>query len=164
MKKLRIYLDTSVINLLFADDAPEKRDITREFFDAFVAPRVHECFVSPVVVDEINRTGESPSREKLLKVLREYPLGMLSIQPPEEVVALADAYREKGAIPAAKIEDSMHVALATVHQMDALISWNFEHLANLKKERRIVAVNETLGYIYPLRVTTPLEVMGREES
>ena len=39
MKKLRIYLDTSVISFMFADDAPEKRDVTREFFERVVRPR-----------------------------------------------------------------------------------------------------------------------------
>jgi len=52
MKKLRIYLDTSVINFLFADDAPEKRDITRKFFEKQIAD--YDVFVSAVVMDEIN--------------------------------------------------------------------------------------------------------------
>jgi len=34
MRKLKLYLDTSVWNFFFADDAPEKRDITKEFFDS----------------------------------------------------------------------------------------------------------------------------------
>jgi len=51
---------------------------------------------------------------------------------------------------------------APVHSVDVLISWNFEHLANINKERRILAVNQELGYYYPMRITTPLEVMGIE--
>ena len=42
MKKLKIYLDTSVINFLFADDAPEKRDITIEFFEHYVKTKFYE--------------------------------------------------------------------------------------------------------------------------
>jgi len=164
MKKLRLYLDTSVINFLFADDAPEKRDITIEFFHSFVEQRVHDCFVSSVVIDEINKTEENAQRERLLNVVLQYRLPMLAVEPPDEVISLADSYRERGVIPSSKIDDSMHVALATVHQVDALISWNFRHMANLNKERLIVAVNESLGYPYPLRVTTPLEVMGREDE
>ena len=153
-----------MINFLFADDAPEKRDITIEFFHSFVEKRIHDCFVSSVVIDEINRTEDAAQRERLLKVVQQYRLPMLAIEPRDEVISLADSYRERGVIPAGKIDDSMHVALATVHQMDALISWNFRHMANLNKERRIAAVNESLGYLYPLRVTTPLEVMGREDE
>jgi hypothetical protein len=119
--------------------------------------------VSAVVIDEIKRTEDTTHRDRLLNVVRQYGLVMSPVEPLEEVIALADAYRDRGAIPPAKIDDSMHVAVATVHQMDALISWNFEHLANLTKERRIAAVNESLGYLYPLRVTTPLEVMGHED-
>ena len=152
-----------MINFLFADDAPEKRDATNLFFDSFVAQRVYDCFASSVVVDEINRTKDVVTRKRLLKVFADYPIVMLPLSPAEEIIALADSYREKGAIPPSKIDDAMHVALATAHQMDALVSWNFEHLANLTKERRITAVNESQGYVYPLRVTTPLEVMGHEE-
>ena len=51
MKKLTIYLDTSIINFLFADDAPEKRDITKEFFDEYVKTGYYDVFVSPIVID-----------------------------------------------------------------------------------------------------------------
>jgi hypothetical protein len=47
-----------------------------------------------------------------------------------------------------------------LHTVDVLVSWNFRHLANVKKEQRVAAVNLLLGYAHPLRITTPLEVMG----
>jgi hypothetical protein len=52
------YLDTSVINFLFADDAPEKQEITIDFFDHYVLPQVYEVYVSAVVIDEISRTRD----------------------------------------------------------------------------------------------------------
>ena len=56
MAKTKIYLDTSVINFLFAEDAPEKKEITRDFFSNFVATGIYETFISDVVVQEINNT------------------------------------------------------------------------------------------------------------
>ena len=56
MKPLRIYLDTSVLNFLFADDAPQYRIATREFFDLHIRRRVHSAYVSGVVVEEIAAT------------------------------------------------------------------------------------------------------------
>ncbi len=53
MKKTKIYLDTSVINFLFDDDAPEKKDITIHFFDKYVLNHVYEVYISPVVIDAI---------------------------------------------------------------------------------------------------------------
>ena len=56
--------------------------------------------------------------------------------------------------------DAMHVSIAVIYELDVLVSWNFTHLANINRERKIAVVNQSEGYFYPLRITTPLEVMG----
>jgi predicted nucleic acid-binding protein len=160
MKKLRIYLDTSIINFLFADDAPEKRDATIAFFTRYVTTGRYDVAVSPVVLGEIGRTPDSDQRARLLDKVEEYRLKAVPMEPRDEVTALADAYVAQRVIPEKKYEDALHVALCTVNEMDVLLSWNYEHLANVNKERRILAVNQANGYLYPLRITTPLEVMG----
>lgn len=162
MKKLRIYLDTSVINFLYADDAPEKREATVQFFSRFVATGRYEVVISPLVLDEIGRTRDAAHRSRLLDKTREYALKMVSTEPHAEIMALADAYIEQSAIPDKKYDDALHVALCTVNEVDVLLSWNYAHLANVNKERRILAVNHAKGYFYPLRITTPLEVMDDE--
>ena len=86
----------------------------------------------------------------------------LETEPIEEVTTLADAYIELGALPAKSYNDALHVALCSVHEIDVLLSWNYSHLANVNKERKILAVNQTNGYLYPLRIVTPLEVMEDE--
>jgi len=144
MKKLRIYLDTSVINFLFADDAPEKRDVTRKFFEKHISN--YEVFVSAVVLDEIRRTRDISKRDRLLGAITSRDMKQLPLEPETEM----------------KNDDALHLAICTVHSIDVLISWNFEHLANINKERRVLAVNQELGYYYPMRITTPLEVMGIE--
>ncbi|MFH1051262.1 MAG: hypothetical protein V1779_10095 [bacterium] len=55
-RKLKIYLDTSVINFLFADDAPEKKEITIDFFENFVNMNFYQTFISAYVIEEINAT------------------------------------------------------------------------------------------------------------
>ena len=160
MKKMRIYLDTSVINFVFAEDAPEKRDITRIFFGKHIAN--YEAFVSAVVLDEINRTRDISKRDKLLKVISGCDIRQLPLDPEAEIKELSRAYIVRGIIPLKKNDDALHLAICTVHDIDVLVSWNFEHLANINKERRILAVNRENGYYYPLRITTPLEVMDSE--
>ena len=54
----------------------------------------------------------------------------------------------------------LHVAICTVNEVDVLVSWNFRHLANVHRERRIAMVNESWGYVYPLRIASPPEVMN----
>jgi hypothetical protein len=51
-------------------------------------------------------------------------------------------------IPPSKPNDSLHVAYATVHELDFLLSWNFQHLANVRREARILAINLKEGYRY----------------
>ena len=162
MTKLRIYLDTSVISFLFADGAPEKRDLTREFFEGYVAPRVHEVWISGVVIRELRRTRDAAHRSELLAVVTKYKLERLPMEPEEQVVALAEAYVREGVIPEKKYDDALHVAVSTMRGMDVLVSWNFQHLANVSRERRVSAVNEANGYFRLLRITTPLEVMNHE--
>ncbi len=56
------------------------------------------------------------------------------------------------------------MAYATVHQLDILLSWNFKHLANVRREGLIVAANQRAGYSHPLRLLSPLEVEDETEA
>lgn len=162
MKKLRIYLDTSVINFLFADDAPELQRITTTFFDRFVKTETYAVYVSDVVIREIHKTPNDIKRKQLLDVISEYQLRIVTVN--EEIDRLAQLYIEQHIIPPHKLEDAEHIAIATVHQMDVLLSWNFKHLANIKKQRAICAINEQENYCYPLILTNPMEVMYEDEQ
>ena len=162
MKKLRIYLDTSVINFLFAEDAPELQRITQTFFERFVKTETYLAYVSDVVIREIRKTPDDIKRMQLLNVISDYQLRIVTMN--EEIDRLAQLYIEQRIIPPHKLEDAEHIALATAHQMDVLLSWNFKHLANIKKQRAIRAVNEQENYCYPLVLTNPMEVMYEDEQ
>ena len=157
MNKAKIYLDTSVINFLFADDAPDFQKATVEFFQTYAG--FYELHVSDVVILEIDRTTDRESRDMLYSILRQHPIEVLSDSRYDEVSRLADRYIERGAIPRTKVEDAQHVAYATVYEMDILLSWNFRHLANISRETRVLAVNLEEGYRHPLRLLSPLEVL-----
>ncbi len=164
MKKLSIYLDTSVINFLYADDAPEKRDATKDFFQRYVSKGVYNIYISPIVIDEINKTKDDIQKSKLLGVITDYGLPIIDISSHfDEIQHLADAYIEQGIVPSEKVEDALHIAISTVYEMDVLLSWNYQHLANLNKERKIISMNIQQGYLKTIRLTTPLEVMSDEE-
>ena len=162
MRKLRVYLDTSVINFLYADDAPEKRDITREFF----ARRLHvyEVSISDVVLFEIASTKDEGKLRLLVEAVKTYNLSAVPMDQgeTEEVNGIVAEYLRARVFPERKREDALHVAISTVFEFDVLLSWNFHHLANITKEIRINALNERLGYLKRLNIRTPLEVMGDE--
>ena len=64
-KKAALYLDTSVINFLFADDAPEKKAVTIELFEKYINTGKYEAYVSDVVVGEIENTASAEKRALL---------------------------------------------------------------------------------------------------
>ncbi len=64
----------------------------------------------------------------------------------EEVIKLADAYISKKIIGKTSLEDCRHIALATVHKVDVLASWNFKHIVNLDRINGYNSVNISLGY------------------
>jgi predicted nucleic acid-binding protein len=159
MRKLKIYLDTSVINFLFAEDAPEKKEITKEFFESFVAKERGMVYISDIVIEEIEKTKDTQKKKKLLDVVVKYKLEVFSLN--EEAIDLANKYLAKEILPKKKIEDARHIAIATINECDALVSWNYKHLVNITKERKIIAANLEEGYNYLLRLITPMEVIGR---
>ena len=75
---------------------------------------------------------------------------------------IALEYISEGIIPQTKLDDATHAAVATVHRLDALISWNLRHLANYKKMERINEVNMENGYSKRLDLITPMEVSDAE--
>jgi len=55
--------------------------------------------------------------------------------------------------------DALHVAISTVNKIDYLVSWNYKHLANVNREKNIIAINLQYNYLNPLRICTPLELL-----
>jgi len=158
--KIKIYLDTSVPNFLFADDAPEKRDITIDFFSNFVKLEKYHTFISAFVLVEIDNTTDLKKKIKLLEALKQYPLTMLQSENRNEIETLAQKYVKAGIIPMKNIFDAYHIAVCTVFGIDYLVSWNFRHLANVNKENLVRIVNCQNNYLNELRIITPLELTG----
>ena len=154
MRKSKLYLETSVWNFIFADDAPEKRDLTLEFFSV-VKKGVYDIYASEIVINEIQR-ADLEKRQKLMKEIDNYQPTQLETN--DEMRRLAQAYMEAKIVPPKKVEDALHVAIATVSGLDAVISWNFDHLANLRKADLFNGVNLLHGYSKRIEIITPMEV------
>jgi predicted nucleic acid-binding protein len=142
MKKIKLYLETSVWNFLFADDAPDKKKDTVLFFDE-VIKEDYEIFISELVVAEIMRAPE-PKRSALLKEIEKYEPEELEIS--SEVDILANKYAEAGFVPSKAFDDLLHVAVATVNNIDFLVSWNLSHIVRARSIIEINRVNVAEGY------------------
>lgn len=162
--RLQIYLDTSVINFLFADDSPEKKEITIDFFDNFVKTEVYETFISDVVIAEIENTNDPNKRQTLLDVISNYPIEILDLNPDQEmeIEELANNYVDAKIIPEKKIADALHIATSVICKINYLVSWNFRHLANVNKEKKVHIVNFKNNYRMDIRLITPLELIDYE--
>jgi hypothetical protein len=78
----------------------------------------------------------------------------------DEAQALARELIENGALPRQAVEDALHIALATVHGMDYLLTWNCRHIANARMREAVASVCMMRGYEPPV-ICTPEELMGR---
>jgi len=153
--EMKLYIETSVPNMLFHDDAPDKQQVTKVFFPWLqICP--HQLCVSPLVEQELDRAPE-PRRRQLRAALLALPLTSLPITPAAE--DLAEAGVTAGAIPRRFEDDALHLAIAICHGVDIVVSWNMKHLVNPRRVAQINAVAIRYGYD-PIRVQTPQEVMG----
>lgn len=78
------------------------------------------------------------------------------VLPTDELSeTLADKYIEEKIVPDRYRDDALHIAIASVHNLDVIVSWNFEHLVKVKTRREVQGVNTMMGYrtidIAPLR-------------
>ncbi len=164
MKKLNIYLDTSVINHLFADDAPEAKLLTIELFDKYIKTKIYNTYISPIVLTEINQTENEDKKVKLISVIKDYDLRILDIETNKnDIEFIAQEYIEQGILPRKSLMDALHIAVCTYYQIDALISWNYKHMANINRERKVISWNIGEGYTHNMRICTPMEVIYENE-
>ena len=159
MKKLKVYLDTSVVSFVYADDAPEKQSITVEFFEKYLS--AYDVYISEVVLAEIQNTSNLKLRQKLKGIISDYHLKILDIDPEsrKNIFTLARSYLKARVIPEKKYDDAVHVALCTHYEFDILLSWNFRHLANIDKQIKINNLNKKYGYPKSLLLLNPMEVI-----
>ena len=160
MEKLRLYLDTTVWNFAFADDAPEHKAETLEFFQK-VRLGLFEIFYSEAVAEEVE-AAPALRRHLIGKLLRE--IGPQKLEPRLEIQILAGEYLKRGVLPKRSHADALHVAYSTIYEMDALVSWNFRHLANVNRRNRVMVLNLEKGYNFPIQLVTPLGVLGDEKD
>jgi len=81
--------------------------------------------------------------------------GIVAVTP--EALSLVSSYQAHGVLGPRFRNDMLHIALATVAEVDVLVSWNFRHIVRLDKIRLFNAVNTELGY-KPLPIYSPREV------
>jgi predicted nucleic acid-binding protein len=153
MKKLEIYLDTSVIGGLFDDEFKEQ---SARLVEGIKGGKVNGV-VSEITIRELE---DAPDFVKL--EFETYGKKLKVVQVTEEMKELAENYIKEKIITEKFFGDALHIACATVYQVDLLVSWNFKHIVNFNKISRFNAVNLKNGY-KSLQIFSPMEVLFDEE-
>ena len=108
---------------------------------------------------ELERT-EEPHRAAYLKLIR----GLEQVELTEECAILAEGYVSRGIFHRKYIADALHVAVASFHKIDYLVTWNFGHLANVRRQARIRLFNTAAGFFVPMIVTPEFLVSEASEK
>lgn len=142
-----LYLETSVIGAYLDKGDSFRRDLTIRWWDHEL--RHYHVYISPLVVRELERTRE-PYRKSYLSLISTLP----QLELIEEAGILAEGYISRGIFHRKYLGDALHMALASYHKMDFVVTWNFGHLANVHRQARIKLFNTAAGFFAP-EVVTP---------
>jgi hypothetical protein len=121
--------------------------------------RVYLPCISDVVANEI-RQAPPEVQDPILRKLGQ--VNPLLLPLPPEVDLLAQRFIDEGVVPPRRLDDARHVACAFVNEIDLLVSWNYRHLANVRKAEWFNAVAILAGLRGSLEIHTPFEVLKWE--
>ena len=142
MKKIKLYLDTSVISHLFAEDAPDKMADSLKLWEE-IKSGLYDVVISDVAIEEILRCPE-PKQNKLFKFLAEINFHRAEIT--NEINAIASQIIKLGILKEKNRDDCLHIATAVASLCDYILSWNFRHMVNVKTIKGVRAITNLCGY------------------
>lgn len=154
--KPRVYIETSIVSYLTARPSNDIRaaanqNTTVEWWETRL--NFFEPFVSEFVIAEVS-LGHPEAAERRMDVIA----GIPELEITEEIRVLAKAFITEGPIPPKAEIDAYHIAVAAVHGIDYLLTWNCAHIANAIMRPKVESVCRQYGY-EPPTICTPQELM-----
>ena len=152
-----VYIETTVISYLTARLSRDlvtaaHQQITQEWWAKRRADFM--LFVSQFVIQEASM-GDIAMAQKRLQELRSIPL----LEVNQDTENLAQKLIVDGPLPQKAAVDALHIAVATVHGIDYLLTWNCKHIANAEMQVKVAAVCRENGFEPPV-ICTPEELLG----
>ena len=162
MAKPTVYIETSVIGYLTSRLSGDlitaaHQKLTRVWWDQRRSK--FALHISDFVLREIS-AGDPTAVQERLDVLGN---DVAELPTPPQAAELARALIQQGAVPPKAAIDALHVAVAAIHGIDYLMTWNCRHIANATMRDRIAAVIQNRGYKPPV-LCTPEELMGDNDD
>jgi hypothetical protein len=154
---VRIYIESTIPSYLVARPARDllqaaRQQTSKDWWD--LKRHNHELFTSQIVLHEI-ASGEAEMAKQRLATLAGIPV----LPGNQEAENLTLKILDSGLLPAAADRDAAHIALATIYEMDILLSWNCRHIANASIQARLRKLAEKSGLTLPV-LCTPDELTG----
>jgi predicted nucleic acid-binding protein len=150
----RFYFDTSVFGGVFDIEFEEA---SVQLFEKVILGQI-VCVFSDLTEGEIY---EAP--ERVRNYFRELPKENLEVvKMTDEAINLAKSYINENVVGKTSFDDCVHIALATIHKVDILVSWNFKHIVNVYRIRGYNAVNLRSGY-QTLEIRSPKDIVNNED-
>ena len=152
-----VYIETSILGYLTARSTKNlilaaNMEITRDWWE--FRRNTFILYTSEAVLDEVAQ-GDAEIAAQRLDILRDFPLLELN----QAVQDLAAQFLTRSNLPPKAKVDAIHIAAATVHGMDYLLTWNCRHIANAQIQGKLAEVSLDFGYMLPV-LCTPNELMG----
>lgn len=156
-----VYIETSIPSYLTARPSRDVRaaawqQITSQWWDE--ARGGYDLFTSELTLVEAS-AGNPEAAKKRLESIKDIPELTIDV----EVQEFAERLIAKGGIPVAAEADALHIAVAAVHRIDYLLTWNCRHIDNAAKKPLIRTICENAGYPYP-EICTPMELLPENEK
>ncbi|MFO7871153.1 MAG: type II toxin-antitoxin system VapC family toxin [Kiritimatiellia bacterium] len=155
MMKNTVYLETTIFSFYYDERAESlyRQNVTRDWWNS---RRSHyDLYTSYFVMEEV-AGAVYPNRDKVVDLASK----VKQLDPFEELKGIIKVYIEQDVMPADDAGDAAHLAMASYHEIDYLMTWNCRHLANANKFDHIRAVNMKLGLLTPELVTPELLLWG----
>ena len=151
-----VYIETSILGYLTARTSRDlivaaNIELTREWWDTRRSD--FQLYASQAVVQETSQ-GNTAIAAQRLEILSN--LSLLDLN--QTVLDLAEQFLGRSNLPAKANVDAVHIAVATVHGMDYLLTWNCKHIANAQIQRKLAEISLDFGYELPI-LCTPYELL-----
>jgi len=158
---MRIYIESTIPSYVVARPARDLLQAARQrlTWDWWHSKRGrHDLFASQIVLDEIASGDAEMARQRLELVT---PINLLDLT--DDAKTLTKDILRSGALPPEADRDAAHIALATVHEMDILLSWNCRHIANAVIQPVLRKLADAAGFTLPV-ICTPEELLGNDNE
>jgi hypothetical protein len=154
----RVYLETTMFNILYEPDLPQyvqnKAD-SRRFFDLVKAGRF-EPYTSIYVIRELEDNPNQENREKMLQMVNEYNIKV--IPGSDRAEQLMAVYLANKVVSQAWPSDALHIAMTTVNGLDCIVSLNFTHIVREWTIQKVKMINAQEKY-RQIGIYRPSEVL-----